>query len=389
MHSEDKRWIADRVKLLDMFAQEVAKGNFKKMPYSQWRTVAHNTSNECVISRHIYPEDESYWQYEVWIRHPQASGYTFEANFPYNDNGFGAFLHLIFEKSSLTYNKEAKDNMYDTTTSSNVISNSGWNAATTATIAIPNTVTTTGYTFSYGDNTWSNISPMTESDVRRICNEIINDKDNKKEEKRMNMFNFDFGPVSNNQFRMSPYGIAVHTQNNKWIAFNAKSGELFDVDILNFNVSKLIYKMPVALNAIAPGDIVIHNGNPMFVRSINDDGTVSVIDYTNATISNILPVKSPFGFNFFTKICALFNFDQVNANADNPFGNMLPFLMLNGEKDGEFDPTLLLLASTMGNGAIDFSKNPMLMMLLMDRKDKHDLLPFVLMMNSGMVTPTV
>lgn len=386
MHSEDKRWIADRVKLLDMFAQEVAKGHFEKMPYSQWRTIAHNTSNECVISRHIYPVDASYWQYEVWIRNPQAPGYTLEANFPHNDNGFGTFLHLVFENSSLTYNEEAKATMYDTTTSSNVISNYGWD---TTTVPIPNTVTTTDYIISYGDNTWSNILPMTEGEVRRICNEIINNKNNKKEEKKMSMFNFDFGPVSSNQFRMSPYGIAVNTQSNGWVAFDAKSGELFDVDILNFDISKMIYKMPVALGAVKTGDILMHSGKPVFVRTINEDGTVGVIDYTNATVTNILPVKSPFGFNFFTKICALFNFDQVNANSDNPFGNMLPFLMLNGEKNGEFDPTLLLLASTMGNGAIDFSKNPMLMMLLMDRKDKQDLLPFVLMMNSGMATPTV
>ena len=185
---------------------------------------------------------------------------------------------------------------------------------------------------------------------------------------------------------MSPYGIAVRTQNNGWVAFNAKSGELFDVDIVNFDISKLIYKMPVALSAIKPGDILMHGGKPVFVRSLNGDSTVSVIDYTNATVSNILPVKSPFGFNFFTKICALFNFDQVNANADNPFGNMLPFLMLSGEKDGNFDPTLLFMASAMNGGSVDFASNPMMLYFLMNRQDKSDILPFLMMMNGGMFT---
>lgn len=194
------------------------------------------------------------------------------------------------------------------------------------------------------------------------------------------LFHFEFGPVSSNIFRMSPYGLAVRTEKNGWIAFNAKSGELMDVEVLNFDISKMIYKMPVALAAIAPGDVLMHGGKPVFVRAINADGTVSVIDYATAAVINILPVKSPFGFNFFTKVCPLIDMSGMTANPDNPFGNMLPFLMLNGENN-DFDPTLLFLAGGMGN--MDFSKNPMMLYFLMNRKDKSDLLPFVLMMNGG------
>lgn len=209
-----------------------------------------------------------------------------------------------------------------------------------------------------------------------------------KENKKMdtsNLFNFDFGPASSNQFRMSPYGLAVRTQANGWVAYNAKTGDLMDVDILNFDISKMIYKMPVALTAIKPGDILMHGGKPVFVREVaTGDSTVRVIDYTNATVADILPVKSPFGFNFFTKVCPLFNFDQASANSDNPFGNMLPFLMLNGEKDGNFDPTLLFMASVMNGGNMDFTSNPMMLYCLMNRQDKGDILPFVMMMNGGL-----
>ena len=68
------------------------------------------------------------------------------------------------------------------------------------------------------------------------------------------MIKFDFGPVSDKQFRMSPYGIAVATNANGWVSYNPKTGEVFNVDIINFDISKLIYKMPVASNAIAIGD---------------------------------------------------------------------------------------------------------------------------------------
>ena len=101
----------------------------------------------------------------------------------------------------------------------------------------------------YLDLHWDEISLIKdlmydEDDVHNIYEDTINDKN--KENKIMgtsNLFNFDFGPVSSNQFRMSPYGLAVCTQANGWVAYNVKTGDLMDVDILNFDISKIIYKM--------------------------------------------------------------------------------------------------------------------------------------------------
>ena len=192
------------------------------------------------------------------------------------------------------------------------------------------------------------------------------------------MFNFDFGPVSGSQFRMSPYGLAVCTQTNGWVAYNTETKELMNVDILNFDISKMIYKMPVALSDIKEGDIVLHGGKPMFVRSLTPSGAaISVINYADATMLDILPVKSPFGFNFFTKVCTLFNFDVSAASPQNPFGSLLPFLMLGEGK--EIDPMVFMLM-----GGNNFTNNPMMMYLLMNQKDKSDMLPFFLMANGGL-----
>ena len=288
---------------------------------------------------------------------------------------------------------EAEDMTY-TYSNKTTTNPDNWSTMTTSTTS--NYIINSG-DYPYWDSTATTIiakTPCDENDVRRICEDIISNKD--KENKKMdtsNLFKFDFGPVTGDQFRMSPYGLAVRTKTNGWVAYNAKTGDLMDVDILNFDISKMIYKMPVALAAIKPGDILMHCGKPVFVRTIDGDGTVGVIDYVSATVTTILPVKSPFGFNFFTKVCPLFNFDQASANSDNPFGNMLPFLMLNGEKDGDFDPTLLFMASAMNGGNMDFANNPMMMYFLMNRKDKGDILPFLMMMNGGLTgmgvsTPT-
>jgi len=304
-----------------------------------------------------------------------------------NDGAFGSYIQkYIDNENRITPAKGdpmdilSSNYYYDTQTASNTTLNS---APYTG-----NTVSSTTFPYDYSTTYNSSISLcdtfIDEEKCRKfIREEIEKDKNKNEETNKMNtndLFHFEFGPVSGNIFRMSPYGLAVRTEKNGWIAFNAKSGELMDVEVLNFDISKMIYKMPVALAAVAPGDVLMHGGKPVFVRAINTDGTVSVIDYATAAVINILPVKSPFGFNFFTKVCPLIDMSGMTANPDNPFGNMLPFLMLNGENN-DFDPTLLFLAGGMGN--MDFSKNPMMLYFLMNRKDKGDLLPFVLMMNGG------
>lgn len=205
----------------------------------------------------------------------------------------------------------------------------------------------------------------------------LNNIEENKNMKTNNLFNFDFGPVLDNQFRLSPYGLAVNTKDNGWISYNKQTEEIFNVEIINFDASKLIYRIPVALSEIAVGDILIHASKPVFVKSINKEAkTVSVINYADATVVDIVPIKSPFGFNFFTKVQALIDFNNENANADNPFGNLLPFLMLENNK--EFDPMLFLFM----NKNNDFSKNPLMLYFLMNENKGSNILPFLFMNNN-------
>lgn len=206
---------------------------------------------------------------------------------------------------------------------------------------------------------------------------------NKKENDTMNtnnIINFDFGPAGS-AFRLSPYGIAAHMGDN-WIVYNPTTSEMMNVDIFNFKVDKLIYKMPVAIQSLEPGDLIIHQKVPMFVRSVdNVAGTVEAINYRDSTVANILPVKSPFGFNFVTKIVSLLNLSKMNPDTDNPFGSMLPLMFLSG--DGETDTTTLCMAMMMmQNGGLDMS-NPMMMYFLLAQDDnrKDSLLPLAFMMN--------
>lgn len=220
--------------------------------------------------------------------------------------------------------------------------------------------------------------------VNKVLNEqntFNNNVDNKKGNNKMKAFNFDFGPCTTDNIRMSMYGLAVKNANGTWVSYNPESKEIIDVDIFNFDGGKFLYKMPVAVKDVKVGDIVIHNRKAMFVIDVSEAG-MTAIDPQAGEEKKILLTKSPFGFNFATKVVSLFNMTSDAPTPDAPFGNMLPFLMMS-ENSGEFDMnTMLMLSMMSGQSGMDFSKNPMMMYFLMkDSKNADDLLPLMFMGN--------
>ena len=207
--------------------------------------------------------------------------------------------------------------------------------------------------------------------------------ENKKEKKgNDNMFNFEFGPVKES-VKMSPYGLAIKNRDDKYVSYNPSTGEVYDVELFNFNASNFIYKMPAAIKDIAVGDIVVHNKLPMFVEAIKD-GKVEVVDIYNGENKTILPTKSPFGFNFITKVVSLLDFAGLSkeASEESPFGNILPFMLLsNGDNidSKAMFPLMLmsmdcgkenfnpLLFAAMANGDTGLDTNALLAMVMMNK----------------------
>lgn len=381
-------WYTEKNKLLDKFSDAVKQKKYKKVDYPLWRTLTNINENVCCVVKDTGTISGTN-RYDIISILKDAEFGTFWAD----DNSLGSFIDqnfgLSWVASPSNLNKgdvpdmtqETISNAYATggyTTAGTIINSHDYVTDHTITTGDPgyrtNTVTIPSYSYIYNGGLSS------QDEVKKIINDILNEKEKEKEKMDTSkMFKFDFGPVSGSQFRMSPYGLAVRTAANGWVAFNTKTSELVDVEVLNFDVSKMIYKMPVAMGAIAVGDILIHGGKPVFVRSIGD-GVVNVIDYSTASVMNILPVKSPFGFNFFTKVMCLVDMSGMSAaSPENPFGNMLPYLLLSEGKD--FDPLMLML---MGGGTASISSNPMMMyFLLNDSGDNKSLLPLIMMMNGG------
>lgn len=329
MSEEIKYWVTNKKDFLKNFASQVKHNGYRPLPYKKWRELT-SSSTDYFFIKYI----------------PTLFSITI---FEYDT-----------ERNILYYSKAPQDQHFEPNSFDQFI------------------LTVWGY--------WplSKDLALTNVQEENYHNTILT---NNKESTSISMesnklFNFDFGPVSTHVFRMSPYGLAINTAANGWVSYNPATGELLDVEILNFDVSDLIFKMPVALEQIAEGDILMHGNKPVFVRSVNDNGTVSVINYADATVVDILPVKSPFGFNFFTKICSLIDFSTVNADPTNPFGNILPFLLF-GKGESKPDMKAIALFSLMNNANNNsMFNNPMMAAacVLADKQDKS-LLPLILMNN--------
>ncbi len=191
---------------------------------------------------------------------------------------------------------------------------------------------------------------------------------------------FDFGTCENDKVRMSAYGLAIKNEAGTWVSYDTKTKSIMDVDILNFECGKYLFKMPVAISAVKAGDVVIHNRVPMFVTG-KTDTSIAVVDIHSGEEKNIVPTKNIFNFNYLTKVVSMFDFSKNNASEENPFGNMLPFLMMADSKGGD---NLLPLVLMSGNGAFDMN-NPMMLYALCG-SDNKDLLPFMLM-SGGLNAP--
>ncbi len=200
-----------------------------------------------------------------------------------------------------------------------------------------------------------------------------------KENENMKTFNFDFGPVNGNVVRMSMYGLAVKNKVGTFVSYDTKSGEIIDVDVFNFDGTNFLYKMPVAIKDIVVGDVVIHHNAPMFViDKSTDNKSLIVIDVIAGERKEIMLAKSPFGFNFATKVVNfLSNAFNSTASVDNPFGNMWMLMAMSGDNKNMNDMIPFMMMANGGN--IDTN---MLMFMAMNGNNSNDMLPMLMMMNA-------
>lgn len=227
----------------------------------------------------------------------------------------------------------------------------------------------------------SGLTSRLDTMEERINKLETNNDDVKGKGNNMKMFNFDFGPIKDNDaIRMSPYGLAVKNVNGTYQAYDKKNGEIMDVDIFNFKADNMFFKMPVGIDAIEAGDVIIFNRRPCFVFGFSEQGDVIAIDIAMGEKKTIMPTRSPFGFNFITKVVSLVDgMLGGTPSAENPFGNMWMFAMMDDKSSmKDMLPMMMLMNGNAGN-----TMDPMMLYFMMKdgNGDTDSMLPFLLMMN--------
>lgn len=217
----------------------------------------------------------------------------------------------------------------------------------------------------YWPSDWEDFSYSAEKATESLKNPTENLSKGSSNNMYLNLNNFfDFGPINDNVVMYSPYGLAFRNSNNQYLTYSPTTKKTTDVTGLTIDLEGLIYKIPVGLGSVKPGDVIIHNGKPICVETV-DGNSITCVDIENSEIKVVIPPTNVFGFNYVTKITPLFNFGSASPSADNPFGNIMPYLLLstlnengaaNKSKNG-FDMQTLLLMSMMDSADGNFFGN--------------------------------
>lgn len=394
--------------LLNDFADLVADKEYVKINYNDWRVLSKPVSANVALE--LCPG--FYGAPNIFIQPGAHTPIMLKAN----DGSLGDFLFdNIFskEEQAMAYGYDSNTAVSTCEAASSAVSAlkvTGYTDFDGTYVPLADTVTIAGdsinssksYQLSidgygygkaqvYDGTSWSNIGIADELENKinqrptfTDVNKMIADSMKEKENVNMKGINFDFGPCTGDQVHMSMYGLAVKNAAGTYVSYNPKTKEIVDVDILNFDGAKYMYKIPVALKDIALGDIIIHNRKPMFVVALSTDGTntLTCVDVCAGEQKLVIPTVNMFGFNFITKIVSLFNTLGDNApTPDAPFGNMLPLMLMSGN-DEKIDP-MMLMCMMQGNGS--FAGNPMMLYMLM--KDNKDIDPMMFMMMTGAFNP--
>lgn len=210
---------------------------------------------------------------------------------------------------------------------------------------------------------------------------LIKNKDEELEEKgdkkmtRNVMNELKFGKVYN--VNMSIYGPAFETAEGNEISYDKKEKKW--VDVTDMTINNGLFCMPVSKDQIKNDDYILHNGKWVRVSEVGKSELL-VEKIFEQELAFVLPTKNMFGFEFYTKL-VYFEFND-EPSEENPFGNMLPFLMMKDNIDTKEMMMLMMMQNKGGAPLMDFS-NPMLMYMMMNDSDSNDMLPLMLMMSQN------
>lgn len=211
----------------------------------------------------------------------------------------------------------------------------------------------------------------------------------KKERKSMkNIFgnimkNVKFGQLNTDKVAYSMQGMAFKSNDGDYLVYKKDQPA---VNVNEFVIEMPLFVMPVPLKDLQVGDIICKGEDFVLVDSVGES-YITAINTDKSEIVTIVPQVNMFGFSFYSKVVAPTNLFG-EATQDNPFGNILPLMMMSDEDSDSSTFGMMMLMSQMngGNGMnMDFTKMAPFFLLgnQNGKDDTFKMMALMSMMNNG------
>lgn len=165
------------------------------------------------------------------------------------------------------------------------------------------------------------------NDLLRESQKYTDCPDGNKKENKMNMNlnkmfgDLQIGKLENNKLAISPFGLAIKTQNG-YVVYDLETNEAKNVGDLVFNDFSYIYLFPTA--ELKVGDIIMNNGKFVVITSVEEG--IKAVDVAEGTEITMITTKNIFGMKLYVKA---YNLMGNMTNKDGDIGsNMMQMMMM-------------------------------------------------------------
>lgn len=189
---------------------------------------------------------------------------------------------------------------------------------------------------------------------------------------------FKFGPVKDNRFKMSMFGVAVLNTEGSYVVYDPDTNSIKDVADMVFPIGNMVFAIPVQAPTI--GDTILFQENPYYINDINATGIhgINIIGGTAATIipqTGLIP-----GLSFYTKLVSAFGGNFTASGLGGDSNNLLTMMAMSSAfgkdngSDGNDMMQLLMLSQVFAGGGA--TANPL--------GNLSSMLPLMMLSGSGL-----
>lgn len=170
------------------------------------------------------------------------------------------------------------------------------------------------------------------------------------------------GKLSGDKFKTSMLGLAIKNDSGEYVRYDANTNTITNVTPMV--IDGLDYVIAIPATEVSVGDLILRGDDPLYVKAVNDDKSLTVINPLNDREETYLPQKMLFGFRVYVKVISLVGaiMPKVeDGNIEGDFNSLvLPMILAGafgkeGKKGGIDDVFKIILMSSVASGTNPFA----------------------------------